>query len=46
VKKKVVSSEKKKVPLKSVTLTEQNPAATDVEALKRTLAKKTQKKNG
>jgi hypothetical protein len=44
VKKKVASRQKKTVRLKSVTLAEQNPAATDIEALKQTLMKKSRKK--
>lgn len=43
-KKKVVSPQKKKLPLKSVTLAEQNPAAVDTEALVQALAKKSLKK--
>jgi hypothetical protein len=44
-KKKAVSRRKRRVPLKSVTVAEQNPAAVDVEALKRMLAKKTGKRS-
>ncbi|MCI0614939.1 hypothetical protein L0244_18255 [bacterium] len=44
-KKKVASRKKKSVRLKSVTVAEQNPAAVDLEALKRTLAKKTGKRS-
>jgi hypothetical protein len=44
IKKKVVSRQKRTVPLKSVTLAEQNPAAADVEALKRIVAKRFRKK--
>jgi hypothetical protein len=44
-KKKVRSPKTKKVRLKSVTLTEQNPAAVDVEAFKRTFAKTTRTKS-
>jgi hypothetical protein len=43
-KKKTALREKKRMPIKSVTLAEQNPAAVDIEALKRTLAEKSRKK--
>jgi hypothetical protein len=43
-KKKTVSRPKKTVPLKSVTLAEQNPAAVDLEAFAQALAKKSRKK--
>ena len=44
-KKKVRSSKTKNVRLKSVTVAEQNPAAVDVEAFKRTLVKKARQKS-
>jgi hypothetical protein len=43
-KKKTVSREKRKMPVKSVTLAEQNPAAVDIEAYTRVLRKKSRPK--